>query len=184
MIRKQLERAMLEQRILCIYVNGDTDDFWCGYVDEVTDELVRIRHLTKYGKPDGVIIERLENINSIDIDDVYANNMAYLTQNHHLLDEEEESIIQLPIGENWVFESLKQCIGKRTVVVRVILHSDDAFVGWVKELDDEGVMLDLLDQDGQADQQSVFLSEDIQTIRVNDIDARKRLLLYNWRQKK
>ena len=60
-----LKKSKENKEIIGIWKYNDDDGFWAGYVNDYNEELVTIQHFTKYGKSDGIIIERIENIKSV-----------------------------------------------------------------------------------------------------------------------
>lgn len=181
MIKELLKESKQNKKIINIWNYDDDDSFWSGYVEEYNDELVYIKHYTKYGKPDGIVIERIENIKTIDFDNNYTRLMEYLIDNHDQLEIENSEIIQNPKTDNWKFEIIKPLVGDPNTILRIIMDDDDAFVGLVSKVDESHIMLNCIDSEGTNEFFTIYKLDDIKSIRINDLDSRKRLLLFKWK---
>lgn len=181
-IKEIFEKSKLTKNLIGIWTYTDIDGFWSGYVTDYNDDFVQIRHFTKYGKSDGTIIERIDNIESIDFEDDYAKSLKYLIDNTIDLDKEEELHQELPIGENWQFKYLNQHIGKTDRIIRITVKDDITYSGFIKKLDKESLVLHILGKLGEDEGFSMFKLNDISCVRVNDIENRKRLMLFNWKK--
>lgn len=177
-----LEKSKKDKKFIGIWLYNDNDAFWSGIVKDCTDDFVILQHYTKYGKPDGLIIEKIENIESIDFDDDYSRAMEYLIENSTLIDIDAEIRITINNPETWQKDILDDQIGKRERIVRVQINNDNYYSGFVEWCDDDNLILTLVGKEGQDEGKSVYKIEDINSIRVNDIENRKKLLLYNWRK--
>lgn len=184
MINEVLEKAKRENQFIGIWTYDDDDGFWSGRVKKCTDDFVVIEHFTKYGKPDGIIVEQIANIQAIDFNDGYSEVMNYLVAHNHMLDSQQEIKIDAPITDNWQYELLKPFVGSGTVVVRIQLENDNTYTGFVNNSDEETTILNCIGTEGHDESFTLYKNNDIKMIRVNDLEARKRLLLFNWRKNK
>lgn len=184
MIQEILENSKKDKKFIGIWTYDDGDGFWSGKVQDYNDKFVFIEHYTKYGKLDGVIVEQIENIQTIDFNDGYSEFMEYLVENHHKLDNQNEVKLPIPETESWQYEILNKYVGKADTIVRIQLEDDLTYTGLVNKCDKESTVLNCIDSEGQDEFFTLYKNEDIKMIRVNDIEARKRLLLFNWRKEK
>lgn len=168
------------EKLLAITLYNDSG-FWCGYVLDYNEDLVLIQHYTKYGKSDGVIVEYVHNIESIEYDDDYCKSLEYLIHNHFELDYEEEVQIKLGIEESWQAEVLKPNVKRKDRLLRLQLSNDTFLSGLLQKIDDETLELHLIGKEGQDDGKILLKINDINSIRINDLEGRKRLLLFNWK---
>jgi hypothetical protein len=182
MIQEILENSKKDQKFIGVWVYNDTDGFWTGYVEDYTADYVYLRHFTKYGKPDGIILERIDNIQSIDFEDNYSEALQYLVENHHLLDKQDEIFFPIPTTDNWQYEVLQNYVGNLEIIVRLQLDDDNEYTGLVHKISEEFIVINCIGTEGHDEFFSLYKLSDIKTIRINDMDARKRLLLYNWRK--
>ncbi|MEQ9165039.1 MAG: hypothetical protein RLO12_02180 [Fulvivirga sp.] len=177
-----LEKSKSDKKFIGIWLYNDDDGFWSGIVKDYTDDFVILQHYTKYGKPDGLIIEKIENIESIDFDDDYSRAMEYLIKNSELIDVDSEVEIKINNPETWQKDILDDQIGKKDRIVRVQINHNNYYSGFVEWCDEDSLILALIGDEGQGEGKSIYKIEDINAIRVNDLENRKKLLLYNWKK--
>jgi len=181
MIKDILEKSQREKSIIGIWIYGDEDGFWSGYVKELMDDFMVFQHFTKYGKPDGTIIEKIQNIQSIDFDDDYSKAMMYLIENHDKIEREREIDIEIHHAHTWQTDILEPCIGNKNRIVNIQVNRDSFYNGFVEWVNDENLVMRLVGKNGEDRGKSLFRVEDINTIRINSKDNRRRMLLYKWR---
>lgn len=175
-----LEKSKREKKFISIWLYGD--GFWFGFVKKFTEDFVLLQHYTKFGKPDGLIILKIENIESIDFEDDYSRAMEYLVENAEKIDQDSEIEIDITHPETWQKDILEDQIGRRDRIVRVQINEDNFYNGFVEWCNDENLILSLIGKDGEDEGKSIYKVEDISSIRINDLENRKRILLYNWRK--
>ena len=175
-----LEKSKENKEIIGIWKYSDDDGFWAGYVKDYNENLVIIQHFTKYGKSDGIIVERIDNIKSVDFDDDYAKAMQCLIDYSAQLDKEDPFEFELTENEDWQIEVLKQIEGTKRIVLLEI-NSSDYFSGFVTKLSEYDLILHCVGEMGEDEGTVIYRIEDITAVRVNDIENRKRLMLFNWR---
>lgn len=184
MIKEILNQAKLENKFVGIWNYDEDNKFWSGRVIDFNDEFVVIEHYTKYGKPDGTMIQKIALIQSIDFNDGYSEMMEYLVLNHQALDKSPETKMGIPTSENWQFEILNRFVSNQEVVVGISLEGDNLYYGMIHKCNEAHTVLHCISSEGHDDFFSMYKNEDIIEISVNNLDARKRLMLYNWRKNK
>lgn len=182
MILDILEKSKTENKLIAVQLYGGDEGFWCGYVKSYSDEIVIIQHFTKYGKSDGVIAEKIVNIESIDFEDDYSQSMEHIIEHAHEIDFENEITVEIERPDQWQKEMLEANIGSKERIVRVQLNHGNQYSGFVDWCDDENLILGQIDIEGRSGGKTICKIEDITSIRINDIESRKRLLLFNWRK--
>ena len=181
MILDILNKSKNEKKFIGIWLYGDDEGFWSGYVKDYNEDLVILQHYSKYGKPDGVIIEEIENIESIDFDDDYSKAMEYIIDHADELDYESEINLKIKHPDQWQKEILDDQIGKKDRIVRIEVNQENTCSGLVEWSDNNNVVIHRIGKEGQDEGRSLFKIEDISSIRINDIENRKKLMLFNWR---
>jgi hypothetical protein len=179
-MKKIFELSKSTEKLLAITLYNDSG-FWCGYVLDYNEDLVVIQHYTKYGKSDGIVVEEVHNIESIEYDDDYCNSLEYLIHNHFDLDYEEEVSVSFGLLENWQLEVLKPNLLRKDRLIRVQINNDTFLSGLLEKINEETLELKLIGKEGQDDGKIILKTSDINAVRVNDLEGRKRLLLYNWK---
>jgi hypothetical protein len=176
---KALSESKATKKIIGIRMHDDSDDFWCGYVVDYNSEIVIIQHFTRHGMKDGLIVESIENIESIDSDDDYSLAFEYLTSNHDKLNIQSTANIPLNYSSDWKVDILTFCKTNK-ILIAIGLTNDSLISGFVKDLNDETVEIRCIGKLGETEALSYYRIEDIETIRVESMEDRKRKLLYDW----
>jgi len=178
---KILQLSKEKKTIIAIFQDASNTDFWAGYILDYNEEFFVMQHITKYGKLDGIIIEPIYKIRRIDQDD-YCKCLQYVHKHHAELDGEEPFALEISKDEDWIRNTLVQLKGETDFMVRISIGNDSRFAGFVTEVSEIDFQLKCIGHDGQDEGSLYFLTEDINSFRVNDLEARRRLMLYNFRQ--
>jgi hypothetical protein len=176
-----LKKSKENKEIIGIWKYNDDDGFWAGYVKDYNEELITIQHFTKYGKSDGIIVERIENIKSVDFDDDYAKAMQCLIDYSSELDKDEHFEIELNDNEEWQIGILKQLEGTDRIA-RLEINGSDYYSGFITKLSESDLILHCVGKMGEDEGTVFYRIEDVTAVRVNDIENRKRVMLFNWRK--
>lgn len=175
------ERSKSDEELIGIWKYDDDTCFLCGYVVNFDETLVALKHFNKFGKPDGVVVEQIENIASIDIDDDYLISLQYIINNSKKLDKEAEIEINFSGGEMWQFKILQENSQRKDRVVSVEINGEDYFCGFIVKVTVSDFMLKCIGKLGEDEGSVIYKIEDVTSLRINDMDSRKRLMLYNWK---
>lgn len=181
LFKDSFSKSKEEHKVICLYLNGEDSEFWCGYILDYNEEIVIIRHYTKFGMPDGVIIEKIVNIERVRYDNNYCNLMTKLISNPSVLDFKDEIQVDINLTSNWQHDTLEQILNKPNRIVRIEIDKNLIYCGIVKWLDNDNVIIIELDGHGVDEGNSILRIEDITEIRINDLECRRRLLFYKWR---
>ena len=181
---KILERSKLNKELLGLWKYNEEDSFWCGHVIDYNETLLKIQHYTKYGKPDGIIIAQLENIKSVDFDDDYAKAMQVVIDYADEIEKETNFDITLSENDNWDFEIIKKLEGNFDILSSIEISNSDYFSGFITEVTETDFIIRCVGKMGEDEGSVIYKIEDITGFKINDIDNRKRCLLYKWRKAK
>jgi len=182
-IKDILEKSQREKSFIGVWVYGDEEGFWSGYVKELTGDFMIFQHFTKYGESDGLIIEKIEHIQSIDFDDDYSKVMTHLIENKGEVEQLEDISIDIHHAHTWQTDILEPLIGSKDRIVQIQVNRDSFYSGFVEWVNEENLVVRLVGNNGEDKGKSIFRTEDINTIRINSKDNRRRMLLYKWRNK-
>ncbi len=175
-----LKKSKDNKEIIGFCKYSDDDGFWAGYVKDYNEKLVTIQHFTKYGKSDGIIVERIDNIKSVDFDNDYVKAMQCLIDYSSQLDNEDLFELELNESEDWQNEILKQIEGTQRIV-RLEINGSDYYSGFVTQLSEYDLIIRCVGDMGEDEGTAIYRIEDITAVCVNDIENRKRLMLFKWR---
>lgn len=178
---KILQYSKEHQYIIAIFQDPGGADFWAGYVLDYNEEFFIMQHLTKYGKKDGLILEPMYKVRRIDRDD-YCKCLQYIYDHNEELDKEQKVDLEIPKEENWMYHTLLGMKGDTDNMIRIGIGNDTRFSGFVSEVSETDFVLKCIGHDGLEEGNIYFLNEDISSFRVNDLEARRRLMLYNYRR--
>lgn len=179
-ISKLLERSKNNKELVGIWQYSDDKGFSAGYVLDFDEDLIYFKHFTKYGKPDGIMTIQTEDVQSIDFNDNYLNALECLIQYSNILDKEDELNIDFSFDEDWNLNLIKQA-EEKNIFISVEINSDKFYSGFVKDSSEIDFTLNCIGKMGEDEGLIVFRIEDVTQININDIDDRKRQLLYKWR---
>ena len=183
-ITKILERSKLNKELLGLWKYNEEDSFWCGYIIDYNETLIKIQHYTKYGKPDGIIIAQLANIKSVDFDDDYAKAMQVVIDYADEIEKETNFYINLSENDNWDFEIIKKLEGNFDILSSIEISNSDYFSGFITEVTETDFIIRCVGKMGEDEGSVIYKIEDITGFKINDFDYRKRCLLYKWRKAK
>jgi hypothetical protein len=176
-----LERSKLNKELIGVWKYSDDESFWCGYVIDYNETLVQIQHYTKYGKPDGIIVSQILDIQSIDFNDDYSKAMQVVIDYSGELEKEDKVNFILTENDDWDYSILKQLEGKFSVVASVEMGSG-YFSGFIVEVSETDFILNCVGKLGEDEGTVVYKIEDVTGFKINDIDNRRRAMLYKWRK--
>ena len=181
-INRILERSKLNKELIGIWKYNDDESFLCGYVIDYNETLVKMQHYTRYGKPDGIIISQIANIKNIDFDDEYAKAMQVVIDYSKEIEKEENLNLPLSESENWDFEIIKKLEGNLNIVTSVEISNSEYYSGFIIEVSESDFVLRCVGKMGEDEGLVIYKTEDVTGFRINDIDNRRRCLLYKWRK--
>jgi hypothetical protein len=177
-----LEQSKVNKELIAIWNYSSDDDFFCGYVLDFDEEVLSLKHFTRFGKLDGIIIQKISEIKSIDFNNDYCAAMQCVIDYSEQLEKEVYSEKEVVLGDNWIIETLGNYLGKRDAIISIEINNREFYTGFLKKLSETDLLLNNIGKMGENEGDGVYKLGDISSLRVEDIDNRKRLLLYNWRQ--
>jgi len=110
MIKEILKKSKDTKEIIGLRLYDGDEDFWCGYVENFNDNIIQLRHFDNHGNDDGIIIEQIEHIESIDFDSEYEKTFNYIARQKNNFDNIENIQIleTLIIGVLSILKILKK----------------------------------------------------------------------------
>jgi hypothetical protein len=98
------------------------------------------------------------------------------------LDKEDETIIPISDSESWQFEILQQMEGNYEKVISVEINGSDYFSGFIHEVSENDFIIHCVGKLGEDEGTVIYKIEDVTGFKINDIDNRKRAMLFKWRK--
>lgn len=181
-LNSTLQKSKENKEIISIWqYNGDKGSI-VGYVTEISEEYIGFRHFNRFGKQDGVMFIKLANIKTIDFNDDYTRVMECLIQYADIIDKPSNFSINLNKSDFWQYNAVLQFYKAKDQMASFEINGGEFFTGFVKEVSEDDFVLNCVAKNGEDLGTSLYRIEDITEIRFDDIDDRRRLLLYKWRK--
>lgn len=176
-----LNHSKETKSIIALFNEVAGNHFWAGYVLDFNDEFVTFQHVSKFGKLDGILVEPMYKIRRIDVDD-YCKCLNYLVQHQAELDTEQPINFSIPADENWMYQLLDHLNGETDYISRIQLANETRFSGFITALSEEDFQMKCVGEEGTDEGTLYFQLDDVSSIRMNDLEARRRLMLYHYRR--
>ncbi len=176
-----LEKSKKTKELLSFTKYGD-ETFWFGYVKEYSEEFIAIQHFTKYGKNDGIIIDPLNGFQRIDYNDDYSKAMQCVIDYTDEIHKPNKIDLDFSSSENFHSKILHKFLKQKNIILSVQINNDEYLTGYVKEISEIDFSIISVGKIGEDLGISILKIEDITSIQIDDIDNRKRNILYNWRK--
>jgi hypothetical protein len=155
------------------YYRGE--GFYCGYVLDFNDEFVVIQHFSKFGIPDGLLVHKIADIKYFEKETEYLKGIKLLLRNSI-----QKQTYSLPDNKELTegFLSLFQSfIGNKEYLIKFELNDGEIYFGFVEWCDEENFSIIQVDIDGLLGK-AIFRLEDIKAYWIDDLESRKRKIIY------
>ncbi|GAA4056555.1 hypothetical protein [Flavobacterium chungnamense] len=179
---QQLEKSKQNKELLSFTVYGDDSKFWCGYVVDYSEDFVAIQHFTKFGKKDGIIVHPIDNFERIDFNDDYVKAMECVIDYSDQIYKPNTMNLGFSQSENFYRSVLIQLTGNKDVIASFEISNDDYYSGYIIEVSDIDFAINCVGKSGEDLGMSLFKIEDITSIQLDDVDNRRRNILFKWRK--
>ncbi len=182
-LEKVLSHSKTTKNVIGIRKYNDGDDFYVGYIVDYTDTIIVFQHISKFGLEDGLLVEKIENIESFETGDEYIKTYQILFNNAKIIEKQTIKKLVLPKQENWQYEMLKNKFDKGKIVT-VELSGDDTYThGFIVDFDETYLNFKPITNLGVDEGGIIFKLSDIVGFSVDRLESRKREALYNLKKK-
>jgi hypothetical protein len=181
---KILSHSKKTKTIIGVRNYNDGDDLYVGYIVDYNDTLIVLQHITKFGLEDGLIIEKIDNIESFDTEDDYLKSYQFLIKNVNKIQKQTVKSIKLSGGENWQYEMLKSKFDKGKMVTIELNKDDFVTHGYIVDFDETYIQFNSIDKLGNDEGQSIYKLSDISGLTIDRFESRKRQTFYDLKKKK
>ena len=182
LLNSTLQRSKDYKEIISVWQYSSDKRSLVGYVTEISEDHFTLKHFTVYGKCDGLILIKIQNIKTIDINDDYTKVMECVIQYSSVFDQPSNFELNIGYSGHWQYDALIKLAQAKDEVASFEINGNDYFTGFVKELSEEDFILNCMGKNGEDQGTALFRIEDVTEIRVSDLDNRRRMLLYKWRK--
>jgi len=168
MIDKLIE-FMEIKKIVSLYIGNTDESFYCGKIDAMDKDFLRLKSLSIEGHWLGYYAIRHSLINRIDIDSKYEKNLLYLSKKIscgykklNIEQENEES--------NNVYNEILEISRRDKYILSITTCSDlsEEITGIVKEFDDEIITIDVFNEYGEYIERVIINIDNVQIIGIYD----------------
>ncbi|MBN2730162.1 MAG: hypothetical protein JXR53_13135 [Bacteroidales bacterium] len=180
-LKKILQESKDKKSLIGIRIVNEDGRFYCGYILDFNETLIQIQHYSESGQYDGVIIEKIENIESIDSEDEYSAAFQYLIERQNKFTNKTNKI-ELPNSDCWQFDFLRD-YKLTNQILSFDFDMDYTIYGKIVDLDSEFVKLETIERLGELDGFSSYRLNDIKAISIDNIESMKRKALLEWNEK-
>ena len=179
--KKILQESKNNKKLIGFRNYEDEDKLWCGYVKDFNDDLVLVQHFTEYGEMDGLILGKIEDIESVDSSSDYCSAIQYLAEYKNSSNDECNNL-DLPDSDNWRFDFLDK-FKKTDRIIAVEFVGDYTIYGIINDLDTEFLTLRGVGQIGDLNGFSTYRLSNIKAIMIDNFESLNRKILLDWNLK-
>ena len=153
----------------------NTDSFSAGYISCIFSDDIIINHITSYGRYDGFVVKRIEDIYRIETKSKYCTKLSKLAKQYNNLYD------SISIHNDSGILSLLWFALKKEKYVSIGLCDNDLvdFSGKVISVDSKTVKVQSYDEYGDSDGENVFSIEDITFVSCDGEDENMLMILSN-----
>lgn len=167
MIQRALKEAMEKDKVVCVYTNpDDTTKFSVGYILSTNANETLIASISPLGRYDGYLIKKNETIFLVEFDSKYSKKIEGLflkIKNKHLLGK-----LDL-IKENNTLQFMLNHAQNHSLIVSIELVNSQLndIIGLVREVNDKGIKIEIIEEIGITDGYAFCLLEDITNLEID-----------------
>ena len=173
-----------ETKTLIALRKENSDGVWVGYIVEFNDSVFVLQHISSLGLEDGLVIERIDNVDSFETDDDYLKGVQLLFDQAGQIPKQAIKNIDIPSEENWQHELLKCGFDQGKLISVEINNSETINYGFVLDYDDSLLQLKSVTKTGDENGTETYSLSNITSLTVDRIEGRKRQFLYDMKKKK
>ncbi len=179
-----LNRSHKDGLMVSVYSNRYQPEMCSvGFIDSLSAGQFIMKHVTPEGIYDGYIIRRIEDVFRVDVNGEYERRLELL---YNLQKQKHQDFFKKKANQkpNLFKESLVIAQKKKLIVTICIDETDsqDNIVGFVKDVNPNGITISRISSNGLDDGESTFLIEDVIKINCDSSDERIIKLLYSYRR--
>lgn len=176
------EASKSEGKLIAIYTDKDDPSrFTAGYIQEHDDSMVYLKCIDRNGYDDGYIYFKADEIYEVEYKSRYLNRKELLIR-------KQSELITPPCiperqqGENYLINLIKQAMADHLIIsIDRIYDHLHTLIGYVKDIDDRYLQVQVITDEGDDDGISAIRIEDIKQVDIAGIYEIKAEVLYKNR---
>jgi len=182
-LEKVLSHSKKTKTIIGMRKYNEGDDIYIGYVVDYNETLIVLQHVTKFGLEDGLMVEKIDNIESFETEDEYVKSYQLLVKNVNKIKKQTIKSLKLKEGENWQYELLKTKFDKGKIVT-IELNNDNLVThGFIVDFDETFLHFNPIDNLGNDEGSKIYKLSDISGLTIERLESRKRQTFYDLKKK-
>lgn len=160
---EKLEQLSESKQMVSLYLDGDTERFYAGYILGINEDNILFQHITPYGKYDGYILQRTSNVCRVGYDELYLKKIEKL----HGFEPKKHKPIT--IQESNLVVSLLTAAAENDWIVSLELDKSDLddVQGYVIKADSDNTIVKQITDEGQYDGETYFDTYDITSMECD-----------------
>jgi hypothetical protein len=178
-----LSHSQENKSLIAVRKNNDMDSTWVGFIVNFNENLFVLQHISPLGYEDGLIVEKIANVDNFETNDEYLKGIERLYRNGNLIAKQVVDNIEISEEEDWQYEILKSAFDQGRIIALEINNNDSLNYGFLVDFDDISLKLRIVDKIGKEDGLQTYCLADITSLAVDRIEGRKREALYELRKK-
>ena len=182
MILDIIQKSKETETLIGFNFYGSDSGFYCGFVIDYNEVFVIIQHYSKFGMSDGILVHKLVDIKYFETETDYLNGIQLIIDNPI---EILKQTFKININNGYLdsftnlFESF---IGNKDYFIKFEMTDDEIYFGLIEWCDEESFSIKNIHSDGKVIGKSIFKFEDLKLYWIDDLECRKRKILYNKRK--
>lgn len=175
-----LGQARDKNELVCIYRGVSPNRYALGFVDATSEEYVVIRAVSTHGRADGWALIPIEQICRIEQGGRYEENIAFLFRAR----QDQHKIVLLPALEAGADLRREILLAAHDHDLAVSLDAGTRSVisGFVKSVDLEHVLVQLLDENSHESGECLLELETVERVFVDDENLQDSRLIARWHE--
>lgn len=160
---EKLEQLSESKQMVSLYLDGDTETFYAGYILGINEDNILFQHITPYGKYDGYILQQTSNVCRVGYDELYLKKIEKL----HGFEPKKHKPIK--IEESNLVVSLLTAAAENDWIVSLELDKSDLddVQGYVVKADSDNTIVKQITDEGQYDGETYFDTYDITSMECD-----------------
>jgi hypothetical protein len=172
---KLILQAKEGSKLISVYIDkDDINKFNAGLVKDIQEDMLYLQSYDPNGFEDGVIVIRLADIYHLEYGNKYLNSLEKVIPN---VEKIQKNTKNLKPGKNLV-ETLKTCMKQKLITSIKFVYSKGV-TGYIKEVDDESVLIEVITFDAEKDGINCVAIGDIERVYFDGLDERRISFLLN-----
>ena len=178
MILNLLNKSKTEKLLISLNLYGSDNGFYLGYVVDFSEEIVIIQHYNKFGLEDGLLTLNIADVKYFEIDTEYLKDIQFLISSKNRIQHQTLSVNDSDLAAESLTTLFEEFIGNKNYLIRFELMDEETYYGFLEWCDEDNFEILDIDSDGKIRGKLIFKFEDIKLYWLDDLDCRKRQILY------